>query len=71
MKSVKYSAIGEHVRTCHNTVIPGFENFDIIGCASTDFELRIKEALVIARDKPEINRQGLSQEAGLLCLSLF
>lgn len=52
------SAVSDHHRTCAHNYKPCFENFTVIGNATYDEELRIKEALFIIRDKPELNTQG-------------
>ena len=50
----KYSAIREHgVRSSHR-ICP--DNFSIVGTAKNEISLRILESLMIARDKPNLNK---------------
>ena len=49
------SAISDHLLFC-DEVRPTFENFSVIATGSSQFELELKESLLIHRDKPTLNR---------------
>ena len=50
----KYSAIREHaIRASHGVCS---ENFKIVGTAKNEISLRILESLMIAKDKPNLNK---------------
>ena len=49
------SGILNHINHKHTKCIGNEENFKIIGCAKTDYSLRIKEALLIHKCDPKIN----------------
>ena len=50
----KLTAIQEHLLCCN--YCPSFEDFSILTRESNDFKLRIMESLLIARDKPILNK---------------
>ena len=54
----KLMAIQEHLLCCN--YCPSFEDFSILTSESNDFKLRIMESLVIARDKPILNKADSS-----------
>ena len=49
----KLTAIQEHLLCCN--YCPSFEDFSILTRESNDFQLKIMESLLIARDKPILN----------------
>ena len=54
----KLTAIQEHLLCCN--YCPSFEDFSILIRESNDFKLRIMESLLIARDKPILNKADSS-----------
>ena len=54
----KLTAIQEHLSCCN--YCPSFEYFSILTRESSDFKLRIIESLLIARDKPILNKADSS-----------
>ena len=50
----KLTAIQEHFFCCNYT--PSFEDFSILTRESNDFKPKIMESLLIARDKPILNK---------------
>ena len=54
----KLTAIQEHLLCCNYS--PSFENFSILTRDSNDFNLKIMESLLIARDKPILNKADSS-----------
>ena len=50
----KQSAVSDHLRVCdsHNAC---FDDFDVLASANNNFELELKESLLIHRDKPSLN----------------
>ena len=54
----KLMAIQEHL-LCHN-YSPSFEDFSILTWESTDLKLKIMESLLIARNKPILNKTDCS-----------
>ena len=54
----KLTAIQEHLLCCN--YCPSFEDFSILTRESSDFKLRIIESLLIARDKPILNKADSS-----------
>ena len=54
----KLTAIQEHLLCCNYS--PSFEDFSILTRESNDFKLRIMEGLLIARDKPILNKADSS-----------
>ena len=55
----KLTAIQEHLLCCCN-YCPSFEDFSILTRESNDFKLKIMESLLIARDKPILNKADSS-----------
>ena len=53
LKNVKQSAISDHFLTCDCNM--NFKDITILSKDSNDFNLLIKESLLIARDKPILN----------------
>ena len=60
----KLTAIQEHLLRCNYS--PSFEEFSILTRENNDFKLKIMESLLIARDKPILNKADSS-----LLLELF
>ena len=54
----KLTAIQEHLLCCNYS--PSFEDFSILTGESNDFKLKIMESLLIARDKPILNKADSS-----------
>ena len=54
LKNVKQSAISDHVLTCDCNI--NFNDFTILSKDSNNTNLRIKESLLIACDKPILNK---------------
>ena len=54
----KLTAIQEHLLCCNYS--PSFEDFSILTRESNDFKLKIMETLLIARDKPILNKADSS-----------
>ena len=54
----KLTAIQEHLLCCNYS--PSFEDFSILTRESNDFKLKIMESLLIARDKPVLNKADSS-----------
>ena len=54
----KLTAIQEHLLCCN--CCPSFEDFSILTRESNDFKLRLMESLLIARDKPILNKADSS-----------
>ena len=50
----KVKAIQEHLLCCNYS--PSYEDFPILTRKSNDFKLKIMESLLIARDKPCLNK---------------
>ena len=53
-KSVKQSAISDHLLECNCSV--GFGHFDILASDANKFRLLIKESLLIKRDWPQLSK---------------
>ena len=54
LKSVKQSAISDHLLECNCSV--GFGHFDILASDANKFRLLIKESLLIKRDWPQLSK---------------
>ena len=54
----KLTAIQEHLLCCNYS--PSFEDFSILTRESNDFKLKIMESLLIAHDKPILNKADSS-----------
>ena len=54
VKPVSNSAVHDHLLHCN--YLPSFDNFSILAHENKTFLLEIKESLLIARDKPLLNR---------------
>ena len=52
------TAIKDHVLFCDHAVSLG--DFKILAISNSEFYLKIKESLLISRDKPELNRNEKS-----------
>ena len=63
-KATTVTAIKNHMLFCDHIV--SLEDFKIMASSNSEFHLNIKESLLTARDKPELNRNEKS-----LPLSLF
>ena len=53
-KAMITTAIKDHVLICGHVVF--LEDFKILASSNSEFHLKIKESLLISRDKPELNR---------------
>ena len=60
----KTTAVREDIRVCKHS--SNVDNFTIVSHANNDFELLIKESLLVRHDKPLLNKQVNS-----FSLSLF
>ena len=54
VKNVKESAVSDHLLQCNCAI--AFDHFDVLASDTNSFRLRIKESLLIKRDKPVLNR---------------
>ena len=54
----KLTAIQEHLLCCNYS--PSFEDFSMLTWESSEFKLKITESLLIARDKPILNKADFS-----------
>ena len=54
----KFTAIQEHLLYCNYS--PSLEGFSILTRESNDFKLKIMESLLIARNKPILNKANFS-----------
>ena len=54
LKNVKQSAISDHMLTCVCNI--NFNNLTILSKDSNNMNLLVKESLLIARDKPILNK---------------
>ena len=67
----KISAIGQHLQTCHTCDHNFNENqFKILSTVNSDFNCKIREALLIKSEKPTLNQQ-LFQNASTFILCVF
>ena len=57
------TAVREHLRLCKHT--SDVKNFKIVSHANSDFELLIKESLLVAKEQPELNKQIKSFQLSL------
>ena len=57
-KAKTTDAIKDHMLLCNQVVF--LEDFNILASSNSEFYLKIKESLLIARNKPELNRNGKS-----------
>ena len=57
-KAKKTTAIKDHMLFCNHVV--SLEDFKILASSNSEFHLKIKESLLILRDKPELNRNEKS-----------
>ena len=57
-KAKATTAIKNHTLFCDHAVSP--EDFKILASSNSEFHLKIKKSLLIARDKPELNRNEKS-----------
>ena len=54
----KRTAIQDHLLCCNHS--PSFEDYSVLARESNDFKLKIMESLLIARDKPVLNKADSS-----------
>ena len=54
LKNIKQSAISDHLLTCDCNI--NFNDFTILSKDSNNFNLLVKESLLIARDKAILNK---------------
>ena len=65
------SAIGQHLQTCHTCDHNFNENqFKILSTGNSDFDCKIREALLIKSQKPTLNQQ-LLQNGSTFILCVF
>ena len=65
------SAIGQHLQTCHTCDHNFNENqFKILSTGNSDFDCKIREALLIKSQKPTLNQQ-LFQNGSTFILCVF
>ena len=57
-KARKTTAIKDHMLFCYHIV--SLDDFKILTSSNSEFHLKIKESLLISRDKPELNRNEKS-----------
>ena len=57
-KATSTTAIKDHMLFCDHVV--SLEDFKILASSNSEFHLKIKESLLISRDKPELNRNEKS-----------
>ena len=67
-KATKYNdkqttAVREHLRLCEHT--SDVTNFKVLNHGSTDFELLIKESLLVGKEQPQLNKQVKSFKLSL------
>ena len=61
--NLQTTAVREHLRLCkHESDV---NNFKIVSYANTDFELLIKESLLVTKEQPELNKQIKSFQLSL------
>ena len=53
-KARKTTAVKDHMLFCDHIV--SLDDFKILTSSNSEFHLKIKESLLILRDKPELNR---------------
>ena len=57
-KARKTTAVKDHMLFCDHIV--SLNDFKILTSSNSEFHLKIKESLLISRDKPELNRNEKS-----------
>ena len=57
------TAVREHIRTCEHS--GSFNDFKIVSQGKTDFEILIKESLLVGKEKPILNKQIKSYQLAL------
>ena len=57
-KARKTTAVKDHMLFCDHIV--SLDDFKILTSSNSEFHLKIKESLLISRDKPELNRNEKS-----------
>ena len=60
VKGMLSTSVRDHMLNCDHTV--AWEDFSIIGRASSHYLLETKEGLSIKQDNPSLNRNNYSQE---------
>ena len=58
LKSKTTTAVKDHMLFCDHVV--SLEDFKILASRNSEFHLKIKESLLMSRDKPELNRNEMS-----------
>ena len=58
MTAIRLTVIQEHLLRCNYS--PSFEDFSKLTRENSDFKLKIMERLLIARDKPVLNKTDFS-----------
>ena len=65
------SAIGQHLETCHTCDHNFNENqFKILSTGNSDFDCKIREALLIKSEKPTLNQQIVSEWLNIYSLCI-
>ena len=54
LKDIKNLAVSDHLLQCNCTI--DFDHFDILATGVSQFNLLVKESLLIKRDSPVLNR---------------
>ena len=54
IKSIKNSAVRDHMLVCNNIV--SFEGFSVLANGANDFRIKLQESLLIHRDGPQLNK---------------
>ena len=57
-KARKTNTVKDHMLFCNHIV--SLDDFKILTSSNSEFHLKIKESLLISRDKPELNRNEKS-----------
>ena len=57
-KSRKSTAVRDHLLICEQPV--SFDYFKVLASSNSEFQLKIKENLLISRDQPVLNKNGAS-----------
>ena len=59
IKSIKNSAVRDHMLVCNNIV--SFEGFSVLANGANDFRIKLQESLLIHRDGPQLNKTSKSE----------
>ena len=64
------TAVHKHRQSCETCKHADIQNFSVIASGNSDLEIKVKEALLIKCDKPELNKQ-LFQNGSSFLLNVF